>query len=340
MPAPAESKPEKRKRALGYALFAVAAFALCMMLTFPYGALRARLVTEAAAQGWALKVGGLRPGLFGLTATDVRLSRPPGGIRPELVAALATNAAGSPLLAPAELGEALHVDSLALRPALFPPGVAFRASLLDGTVSGSVGALRGSSVDVSLDDLDLAKGNMKGFSGMDLEGKLAGEVELSAPAASGAGAAGADFSQAEGAVRLKGTGLLVKGGTVTLPLMGTMTPVDLPRIALGALDARIDVDKGAGKVQALSVRGEDITVQGEGTVKLARRLEYSEPDVAIRIKAEPEFVKRLGLIGSGLSILPPDKTDPSFRAARLAGRLGSPTFGPPGRGGSRSGAAQ
>lgn len=332
MPAPDESPLDKRKRVLAYVLFALAAFALCLMLTFPYGALRARLVTEAAAQGWALKLGGLRPGLFGLTATDVRVSRPPGGMRPELVAALAGDGKAAALLGVAELGEPLHVDSLALRPSLFPLGVAFRAALLDGTVSGAVGAVRGSSVDVTLSDLNLSKGNLKGFSGMDMEGTLEGVLDLSAPAASGPGAAGADFSQAEGEVRLQGTGLLVKGGTVTVPMMGTMTPVDLPRIALGALDARIDVDKGAGKVQTLGVRGEDVTVQGEGTVKLARRLEYSEPDVAIRIKAEPAFVQRLGLIGSGLSILPPDKTDPSFRAARLSGRLGSPTFGPPPRG--------
>src|SRR5687768_14270203 len=142
-----ETKQDRRRLALGYALFALAAFVLCLMVTFPYGALRARLDNEAASQGWALQMGGLRPGLFGLTATDVRLSRPPGGLRAELAAALAAgDGKAAAALGAAELGEPLHVDSLALRPSLFPPGVAFRASLLDGTASGTVGALGGASV--------------------------------------------------------------------------------------------------------------------------------------------------------------------------------------------------
>jgi hypothetical protein len=47
-----------------------------------------------------------------------------------------------------------------------------------------------------------------------------------------------------------------------------------------------------------------------------------------KLRAEPEFVKRLGLLGAGLSILPADKEDPKFRAAHLSGFFNRPNFGP------------
>ncbi|MFP2903021.1 type II secretion system protein GspN, partial [Corallococcus sp. 4LFB] len=72
-----ESKIARWKLVVGYTAFAVVAFVLCLLLTFPYDAVRTRLVTEAAAHGLAVRIGGLRPGLSGVTATHVRVSKPP-----------------------------------------------------------------------------------------------------------------------------------------------------------------------------------------------------------------------------------------------------------------------
>jgi hypothetical protein len=48
----------------------------------------------------------------------------------------------------------------------------------------------------------------------------------------------------------------------------------------------------------------------------------------VNLKLDPEAQKRLGLVAAGLTILPPDKKDPSFRAARFGGFLNRPTFTP------------
>lgn len=323
---PAEPKPARWKVTLAWGAFALFAFLLCLSLTFPYDALRARLVTEAAAQGYALRIGTLRPGLHGITATDVRVSKPPAPLTAETLAALTTPGALVP--GPEELGEPLHIDALAFRPSLFPLGVAFWADALGGTVSGAVGPLGGLTLRVRLDGLDTSKGNLKGFSGMDLEGTLDGHLDLSAPAAEGAGQAGPDFSRAEGEVALDTRGLTIKGGKVKVPMYGSMMPVDLPRIALGELALRLPIEKGQGTLETLRGRSEDLEVAGSGTLKLARRLEYSEPNLELKLKAEPAFTQRLGILGSGLSILPADRQDPTFRVARLTGYLGRPNFGP------------
>ncbi|ATB37363.1 type II secretion system protein GspN [Cystobacter fuscus] len=317
-----ETKIARWKLVLGYGAFSLVAFVLCLLLTFPYDTLRARAVGTAADAGYALRIGSLRPGLFGLTATQVRLSKVPNGMTPELHSMLESNSGMLP--GPEELGEPLTIDSVAVRPALFPLGVAFRASLLGGSASGSVGGLSDVKVAVKLSDLDPSGGNLKGFSGLDLVGKLNGSLDLTLPKTRGQ----PDLSQANGQLSLDSRGLIIQGGNVTVPMYGTPTPMDLPRIALGDIDARIRIEKGLGTVEALQSKSEDLEVQGSGTLKLGQRLDVSQPDMEIKLGAEPEFVKRLGLIGAGLTILPADKTNPKFRVAHLSGFLNRPTFGP------------
>jgi type II secretion system protein N len=110
--------------------------------------------------------------------------------------------------------------------------------------------------------------------------------------------------------------------------MGTPTKVDLPRIALGEVDLRLAVANGLGTLEALSAKSDDLEVRGGGTVKLAKSLPFSELAMDVKINAQPEFVKRLGILGSALSILPMDRAEPGFRSARLSGYLSSPRFLP------------
>jgi type II secretion system protein N len=317
-----KTKIARWKLVLGYGAFSLVAFMLCLLLTFPYDTLRARAVGAAADAGYALRIGSLRPGLRGLTATQVRLSKVPNGMSPELQGMLASNSAMLP--GPEELGEPLNIDSVAVRPALFPPGVAFHANLLGGSASGNVGGLSDVKVAVRLADLDPSGGNFKGFSGMDVVGKLNGTLDLTLPKTRGL----PDLSQANGQLSLDSRGLIIQGGNITVPMYGTPTPMDLPRIALGDLDARVRIEKGLGTVEALQTKSEDLEIQGSGTLKLGQRLDVSQPDMEFKLSAEPEFVKRLGLLGAGLTILPADKSNPKFRVAHLSGFLNRPTFGP------------
>ncbi|MET0402982.1 MAG: type II secretion system protein GspN [Cystobacter sp.] len=317
-----ETKIARWKIVLGYGVFSLLAFVLCLFLTFPYDTVRARAVGAAADAGYALRIGSLRPGLLGLTATQVRVSKVPMGMTTELRSMLESNSSALP--GPEDLGEPLTIDSVAVRPALFPPGVAFHANLMNGSASGSVGGLGDVKVAVKLSELDPSGGNLKGFSGMDVVGKLNGSLDLSLPKTRGQ----PDLSQANGQLSLDSRGLIIQGGNITVPMYGTPTPMDLPRIALGDIDARIRIEKGLGTVETLQTKSEDLEIQGTGTIKLGQRLDVSQPDMEFKLGAEPEFVKRLGLVGAGLTILPADKSNPKFRVAQLSGFLNRPNFGP------------
>ncbi|HME92465.1 MAG TPA: type II secretion system protein GspN, partial [Myxococcaceae bacterium] len=137
-----------------------------------------------------------------------------------------------------------------------------------------------------------------------------------------------DLSQARGRLSLKLDHVLVNGGSLTLPLYGEMTPVDLPKIAIGDLEAKIKFEKGLGTIEKFQGKGDDVNLLAAGTLKLAKRIDYSEANVDIKLKAEPEFTKRLGMLGSGLAMLPADKDDPGFRLAKMTGFLGRPNFNP------------
>jgi type II secretion system protein N len=307
--------PERRiepwKIALGYAAFSVLAFFFFFYVTFPYGALRERLEAEAAAQGYQVQMRGMGPGFFGVTARGVSLQRRP---------------------APGEeaRAEPLQVDSIAFRPSIIPLGLAVRASMMDGTITGTVGGLGDLDLDLEASDLDLSGGNMKAFSGLDLTGTLSGRFTLDVPRTTPPGpgqrSAAPDFAQASGSLVLEGDEVGINGGTVTVPMYGQPTPVDLPKIALGDLNARIVFDKGQGKVDALDAQSTDVDLRGSGTVKLARRLELSELNVELRFKPDPQFQKRLGMIGAGMSMLQVDRQDPEYRLARVTGFLARPTF--------------
>ncbi|WP_224249426.1 type II secretion system protein GspN [Hyalangium gracile] len=329
-----QSKTARWKIVLGYSAFSLFALILCFFLTFPYGALRARIATEALKSGYVVRIDSLRPGFIGLTAKGVRISQPPAPLSSETTAALTT---GDPdtarMLGPAELGEALIVDSLFLRPTLFPPGVAFQADALGGQLSGSAGA-RGDRIRVKLDKLDASQGNLRNFTGLDLEGSLSGVLNLTMPMTPGAnGRAGEpDLSQADGELSLEGRDLLLKGsvdGSIMASkgsLVALAFPGGLPRVPVGELTALIRFEKGLGTVEALKIGGDQLEVRGTGTVKLARRFQYSEPAMDVKIRVEPELVKSLGTAGLGLSILPADKEDPKFRSGRLSGSLGKLSF--------------
>jgi type II secretion system protein N len=103
--------------------------------------------------------------------------------------------------------------------------------------------------------------------------------------------------------------------------------MDLPRVKLGNLEASVKFDKGTGTVEKLSTKGGDLELGVSGTVKLAKLLSYSEANLHVKLKPQPELLKN-GFIGMGISALPTDPSNPSFHTARVTGYLGSPAFNP------------
>ena len=303
---------DRVKRIIGYVLFGLIAFVFFLYLTFPYDTLERRIVSEAASQGLVVRIGSIGPGLFGITADRLQIAK----------------AMESPNDKPPE---AIAIDSVAVRPSLFPVGVALHARAFGGTISAAVGGVKDLDVEASFHGLDPQKGNLKAVTGVSAKGEINGDVALAmpknAPDLTGKPTQ-PNLGEATGHVELALDRFSIEGGTVTVPVMGTPTPVDLPRIVLGNVEAAMKFDKGAGKVEKLHGKGDDLELLGSGTIRLARRIEYSELNADLKIKAEQAFVSRLGLIGSGLTMLPADREAPGFRDAHLSGFLGQPQLQP------------
>ena len=300
------------KRIAGYSAFSVFALFLAFFLTFPYETLKERLRVEADNAGYLVRIGSLGPGLFSLRATDVKISKKPTGAADE------------------KPPEALQIDAISVGPALFPPGVAISAKAFGGSVSAKAGGLSNISVKLEADDVDLAKGNLKGFTGIDFGGTIDLNAALTMPRISvGGGPAEPDLGGATGNIVIETHGVAINGGTanVVIPMYGAEpTPLDLPKIVFGDITGKMKFDKGAGTIEEFRGKSADLEVGISGTLKLAKALAYSEPNLEIRFKPDSEFQKRLGLIGSALSAVGSDPKDPNWRMGKLTGFLGKPNF--------------
>ncbi|MBS1152909.1 MAG: type secretion system protein GspN [Myxococcaceae bacterium] len=307
-----EKKLSLWKRIAGYSAFSVFALITAFFLTFPYETLKERVRLEADAQGYVVKIGSLGPGFFSLRATDVKISAKSTGAAEE---------------APPQ---ALQIDAISVGPALFPPGVAISARAFGGSVVAKAGMLKDVSVKLEAEDIDLSKGNLKGFTGIDFGGTIDLSAALAMPQVKvGGGPAEPDLGAATGNLVLETHGVAINGGTanVVIPMYGAEpTPLDLPKIVLGDITGKLKFEKGAGTIEEFRGKSADLEVGITGTIKLAKALAYSEPNLEVRFKPDSEFQKRLGLVGSALSAVGSDPKDPSWRLGRLTGFLGKPNF--------------
>jgi type II secretion system protein N len=282
-------------------------FALFLALTFPYDAVRARISSEADAAGLWVRIDSMGPAFLGVSARGVRVGDRPDGLGPP--------------------ANTIRIEQLTLRPSLIPWGVGFSASLFGGDAGGAIGTGSATKLRVHFDHLSLARAGVATLTGVEAVGTLDGELSLDVPVTGPQGGQ-PDLSQASGRLRLGGTGLEVKGGTITIPLMGQPTPVDLPPVNFGKLDAELPIERGVGTLKTFRVEGPELDIQATGTVRLARALAYAEPDLSLRIRPSADFLRRMGMIAAGFTQLPVDPQDSAYRNAKLAGYLGKPSFRP------------
>ncbi|MEW5740070.1 MAG: type II secretion system protein GspN [Myxococcota bacterium] len=306
----AEKKPSLWKRITGYTAFALFALVVAFFLSFPYDALRDRVRLEADAAGYFVRIGSMGPGLLAIRAKDVQISKKSDADPPP---------------------EPLKLDSISVGPSLFPPGLKVKVKGFDGTITTVVSGFSSMRLKVDAEDIDVSKGNLKAFSGIDFSGVVDAHLDLTLPKGQAAGPAPAepDLSLASGSFTLTTKGLSINGGSMNIPIPQfgpEPTPVDLPKIVLGDLGGKVKIEKGAATVEELKNVSPDLEVNVSGTLKLAKRLPYSEANMEVRLKPDPEFQKRLGMLGSAISFLGPDPKDPQWRLARLTGYIGRPQF--------------
>lgn len=300
------------KRILGYSAFVWVALFINLLLTFPYEALSDTLRTEVEKQGLTLRIGSLGPGFFAVKAKNLELAKKSDTQEPN---------------------EPLKIDAVSIGPTLFPPGIGVTAKMLGGTLAARVSGLSANKLRIDAENLDLSKGNVKGYSGIDFAGSVGAHVDLVVPTS---GAAEPDLTQLNGTISIETQGLTIKGGTLklTLPPYPDPTPYDLPPIVLGDVSGKVKFEKGVGTVSDFSGKSSDLELQVSGTLKVAGKIiagqvrgaEYSEPNLEIRLKPDPGFPQRLGPLGMGLSMIAADPKDPTWRKGTLTGYLNRPSF--------------
>ncbi len=309
---PIKLKFGRGQKIAGYVAFSVFAFVFCFWLSFPYDAVRQRIVSDASAQGIRVQMGWIGPGFLGVSASNVRISKK--------IEDLDANP-------PA----AFLIKSVAIRPSLFPPGVAFGGSAMGGNISGRMGGFSGTSIRLDFNGLNTSDPNFKEVTGVDASGKISGHLSLDMPTSTIPGPSKskeADLSQANGALSLKLDRVVVNGGTITVPVMGQLMPVALEKLSIGDLEARVKFEKGQGRIEKFQGKGDDLELLASGTIKLARQVDYAESNIDVKLKVEPDAQKRLGAMAMGLTFLPADKENPEFRTAKITGFLARPNFSP------------
>jgi type II secretion system protein N len=253
------------RRTAAYALFFAVAFVFALHRTFPIDAVKDRLVLEAAAQGWQLRMNDLsHHGLAGIHARELTLQTRDGARIP--VEELSASLRPFPLLAGRR-------------------AVDFDARLFDGRLTGATeegGTVR--RLRARAEGIDLARAAvLRRLTGLDLAGSVSGDVDLTLD--------GKDPSKSAGSLALTVRNAAIQGGEVQVPGMGGALTV--PRVALGTVSVRGAVRGGRLELDKLDARGDDVDLSADQLfVQLQPRLEFSPLSGRVRLKLQDAFWQR------------------------------------------------
>ncbi|MBI3543747.1 MAG: type II secretion system protein GspN, partial [Deltaproteobacteria bacterium] len=210
--------------------------------------------------------------------------------------------------------QVLKIPFLKLRPKLFSmlgavKKVGISAELLEGELSGTVGAGATGSmhVDLSIDSIDLGATNlMKKFLPVDLTAKLDGKVQL----------------ELDGETPTKSDGLLkLKIDKLALPAQSVM---GLPLSKVNVSEARINVVLSNGKIEFREFevgkdgKGDDIVGKLTGDGTLNKYLDRSSVNLKALFSISQGVKNSLGILAG---MLTPAQTPDGKYAYRISGPL-------------------
>jgi type II secretion system protein N len=248
-----------------YGGFFLLAFLFGLRQTFPAEAVKERLMVEAGQRGWKLEVGEVGPaGLLGVGMRDVTVKQQAG--------------------VPVPL-EALDVTFSPWALLRGRRSIGFDAHLWDGRVRGQVElSAEAQAIDATLERLDLARAlPLRAASGLDLEGLASGAARVTLPTDA--------QGKATGTVEVTVTEAGITGGKVPVPGMaGALT---VPRLSLGQVTAALTLADGKGTVNALTSRGGDLEVTGDGLYFVVQpRLEHAPVYGKLQVRLASAFTAR------------------------------------------------
>jgi len=295
------------KRRTAYGAFLVLSFLFALQRTFPTEAVRERIMLEAAAQGWQVRMGDLSPsGFGGMTASAVTLESRDG------------------LRIPIDEARA----SLRLWPLLLGRrGIAFDLALFQGRLRGVVEEGRGwRRLVLTGRDVDLSRATpIKKASGIDLAGVVSAQVDVTLYAR--------EPARSTGRLEVTVEKAAVNGGEVPVPGMGGN--LSLPRFTLGKVTARASVRDGKVLFDELASRSDDLEMSGEQVyLQLQPNLEYAPIYGRARVKPADGFWQKSGTAGlrgvAEMALASAKGRDGSY-GFQLYGTLGHPQARPAGQ---------
>ncbi|HVP68976.1 MAG TPA: type II secretion system protein GspN [Anaeromyxobacteraceae bacterium] len=255
------------RRIAAYAAFFAVSFLVALHFTFPIEAVKERLILEAAAQGWQLRMNDLSAaGLTGVRAREVTLQTRDGTRIPveEVRASLG--------LLPLLLGHR---------------SLDFEAFLFNGGVSGSADQTRTTQrLRLKANGVDLARvAALRKATGLDLAGILSADVDVTLDSATPA--------KSTGKVEVTVKDAAVRGGEIPVPGMGGNLTV--PRVPLGTVSARGTVHGTRADFDRLEARGEDVELSAEQLfAQLQPQLDLSPIAGRARLRLSDGFWQRSG----------------------------------------------
>lgn len=318
---------------VGYPAFFLTCFLFFAYLTFPYERLKDWIVQqveyppgpegEPRPSGYRLEIVSLEPWwLTGVELQGVRLVRLPQAPGDHPVDATF---------------EEVYARVSILSLLVGDLDVSFSALLAGGEVTGEVElADDASRYAAELDSINLRRiPILRSATGLPLAGVLSGQFDLTVDA---------DPTKSQGAIDLRIAGLEVGDGNAKLKVPG-IGGLTIDRMAAGDLLIHSKVENGIADFKELRANGEDIELDGSGSLRLAQPLKVSKLDILISAKIKDAYKERSDRAKTLLSLL---EMNPIARSAlapdgalqfRLSGVLGGRfDFRPAGRaGGDRGG---
>ncbi len=321
------------KRAVGFAVYPLFYLVLLLgfaRLTFPYERLKERLTNEFNAQqgprGMRLRIDALEGyWLSGVVAKGVRLTMAPK-------AQPSTATSGEETRPPATMVVDTARLSVSLLGLLFgSTDLGFALEIGSGKIEGS--ALSSSSeqaFEVSIDSVPLSQLPMLvDLVGLPLKGMLNGELELVLPERSA--------QKGEGRIALVLTGVAAGDGKAKI-----LNTIALPELKVGNFNLKATVTEGKVKVDALSAKGSDFEMAGDGLIRLRESLTTSSLDLGVHFKFLDAYKGKSditrGLFGTPGSTVPGlfemndkvrrSKREDGFYGWRVMGTLQRPLFEP------------
>ncbi len=194
---------------------------------------------------------------------------------------------------------------------------------------GSGGTIEGSFSDsgtetqirMHLSEIALARiGPLRRYTMLPVSGTLSGDVDL------------VIADQAEnthGQITLTIAQLSVGDGRARLAIPGMGNGVTVEQLNAGDLNLRMEIERGAGRIQEFTASGDDIDIRGAGTVRFLRPIRMSGVDVMLRLEVKPPYRERNDRTRAVFSMLDLSPQVRPYRAPdgaiqlRLSGSLGS-----------------